>query len=343
MRRAWPFVFAGMLACSDEGTGGGATGGTHAGGAPGSGGVPSTSSATTDDATTTVGGAPTTSSGGAGGEASFELQAHTETDASPGLILRVNLPHDVASCRAIEGAPCEDLDADSIPDAWEAVLLDRLRPIQRFDEDEPLIDDETAVLGDVGRVFKEGSFVRAFIMLGYHKDYGSCGFTAHNGDSERVALELEPIPDAGAGDVRVRQAYTAAHEGTSEDHGRVFQGADLSQLVIALDTRTGEPRWVVFPSSAKHGTYATIDICEDVSSIPCFDEDCGPDGVMDPSMYDRLPPIVNAGEEAAPMVSDLSVIGFPGDDAWAVQDFCGGLGGSGCSDDVRNKLLNSPF
>jgi hypothetical protein len=110
-----------------------------------------------------------------------------------------------------------------------------------------------------------------------------------------------------------------------------------------VDPRTGEPRWVVFPSSDKHGTYATIEICEDVSVIPCVDEDCGADGVADPAMYDRLPPYVNAGEEAMPLVTDLTVVGFPGDDAWAEQDFCGGLGGTGCSDDVRNKLLPSPF
>ena len=72
--------------------------------------------------------------------------------------------------------------------------------------------------------------------------------------------------------------------------------------------------------------------CEGVSWIPCFDEDCAPDGVRDPSAYDRLPEFVNAGEEAAmPRVTDLDPLGFPGDDAWAMQDFCGGLGRTSCS------------
>ena len=100
---------------------------------------------------------------------------------------------------------------------------------------------------------------------------------------------------------------------------------------------------MVYPSADKHATYATIAICEGVSVVPCFDEDCAPDGVNDPSKFDRLPPFVNAGEETAPLVSDLTAIGFPGDDAWADQDFCGGLGGATCSAPVRDKLLNDPF
>ncbi|NUO48537.1 MAG: hypothetical protein HOV80_06745 [Polyangiaceae bacterium] len=329
-----------LIACSEDGGTGSGGGKATTSGDPSTTatqGAPASNSATT---TTTTG----TGTGGSGG--GFELEVHTELDQTPGLILRVNLPIDAADCMVLSNdLPCDDLDGDGITDVWENAALDRLRPIQRFDEDETLInDDPTAVLGDVGRVAPAGELVHVFIMLGYSKDYGSCGgFTGHNGDSERVALELERIEGAGAGDVRVRQAYTAAHEGTSNDHGQVFADADLGLLVHDLDPMTGEPRWVVFPSSDKHGTYGTIEICEDVSIIPCVDEDCGPDGVADPAMYDRLPPFVNAGEEAMPLVTDLTVIGFPGDDAWAEQDFCGGLGGTGCSDDVRNKLLPSPF
>lgn len=79
------------------------------------------------------------------------------------------------------------------------------------------------------------------------------------------------------------------------------------------------------------------------SFIPCLDEDCGPDGVDDPTLFDILPPFVNAGEEAAPRVTELSALGFPGEQAWAAQDLCGGLGGTGCSSPVREKLLVDPF
>jgi hypothetical protein len=257
--------------------------------------------------------------------------------------MHCNLPPAIEDCAAIEGAPCEDLDEDGLADTWEDVALERLRPVRRLDETEPLIDDASAVLADVGRVIASGDRFRVFVMLGYSEDYGSCGFTAHSGDSERVALDLEPWTDGGAGGVIVVGAYTAAHENTTNDHGRVFTGADLQELVFDLDPQTREPRWVVFPSSAKHATYASVEICEGISIVPCIDEDCGPDGVDDPALFDRLPMVVNAGEEAAPRVTDLAIVGFPGDDAWAEQDFCGGQGGTGCSAPVREKLLVDPF
>jgi hypothetical protein len=167
--------------------------------------------------------------------------------------------------------------------------------------------------------------------------------SAHNGDSERVALELELPEEGGPGDVRVARAYTAAHEGTATDHGRIFDADTLGELTHAFDPSFGEPRWVVFSSENKHATYASIAICEGISQVPCFDEDCGADGVAEPTDYERLFAFVNAGEELAPFVTELTTIGFEGEDAWADQDFCGGLGGIGCASSVRSKLLDSPF
>jgi hypothetical protein len=262
------------------------------------------------------------------------------------LALHSNLPPAVAACLALPAAdpPCDDLDADGLVDAWEDVVLDRLRPLRRFDEAESALDDPAAVLADVGRVVAagDGTF-RVMVMLGYSYDYGSCGFTSHNGDSERVVLGLVPLPSEGEGGVVVDRAYTAAHEGAPTDQGRTFVGDALAQLVYTPDPATGQPRWVVFPSADKHATYATLAICEGISVIPCFDEDCGPDGVADPAAYDVLPASWNAGEPAAPRLTDLAPVGFPGDDAWADQDFCGGLGGTNCSSSVRSKLLIDPF
>jgi len=308
-------------------------------GSPGTTASTSTSATSADTGETTS--SVTTDDGTTGGP--FELEVHTELTDDGRLSLRCNLPADVEACTALAGAPCDDVDLDGLVDAWEDIVLDRLRPLQRLDEAEPLVEDADAVLGNVGRVAPAGERIRAFIMLGYHYDYGSCGFTAHNGDSERVALDLERWPDLGPGGVIAIGAYTAAHEGAATDNGRVFTGEDLGELFFTADADHGEPRWVVFPSRAKHATYASVEICEGISAVPCLDEDCGPDGVDDPATYDRLPTIVNAGEEAAPRVTDLTELGFPGDDAWAMQDFCGGLGGTGCSSPVREKLLVDPF
>jgi hypothetical protein len=259
------------------------------------------------------------------------------------LALLCNLPPSVADCLLIDGAPCDDADADGLADVWEDAVIDRMRPLRRLDEAESLIDDVTTILGDVGRVYAEGDHFRMFVMLGYHKDYGSCGVSGHNGDSERVGLDLVAYPDGGAGGVVVVGAYTAAHEGTAADHGHVFVDAELDELVFDLDARTTEPRWVIFASADKHASYGSIDRCENASMVPCLEEDCAPDGVPDPSAYDRLPDFLNAGEEAAPRVTALDALGFVGDDAWAMQDFCGGQERTGCTSPVREKLLVDPF
>ncbi|MCX4248014.1 hypothetical protein [Paraliomyxa miuraensis] len=307
---------------------------TSVGTGTGTSAEPSTSEATADETT----GVP------------FEHDVHALLTDTGRLALHSNLPPAVEDCQALPftAPPCDDVDLDGLVDAWEDAVLEFLRPLRRFDEEESIVDDPAAVMADVGRVAitndgaGDGTY-RLMVMLGYHYDYGSCGLTSHNGDSERVALALAPLPSEGAGGVVMEQAYTAAHEGTPTDHGRVFAGDELDQLVFTPDPGTGQPRWVVFPSADKHATYATIEICEGISVVPCLDEDCGPDGVADPSLYDVLPTAANAGEPDAPRLTDLAPVGFPGDDAWADQDFCGGLGGTGCSSSVRSKLLTDPF
>jgi hypothetical protein len=337
-----------LLLAAACGAQGGAAAGTSEGGESTSAAATSTSSATASSASTSLDGsgdaeASASSAADATTGSGFVLEVHTLLTDDGRLALSCNLPPAVDDCAAIEGAPCDDADGDGLADAWEDAVLERLRPLRRFDEGESFQDDAAAVAADVGRVAAAADGYRVFVMLGYHLDYGSCGVSGHNGDSERVALALEPYPDGDVGGVAVVQAYTAAHENTTNDHSRVFAGADLDLLVFAVDARFGEPRWVVFSSRDKHATYGNLDICETISMVPCLDEDCGADGVDDPAAFDLLPVAVNAGEEAMPRVTDLADVGFPGDDAWAMQDFCGGLGGSGCSAPVRDKLLVDPF
>lgn len=279
------------------------------------------------------------------GEGAIEVHFRTLLTDDGQLAFASNLPPNVEDCADLRvDVACDDADDDGLTDAWEDAVLDRLRPMRRMDEDESLFDDSTAVIADVGRVVAVDEHYRLFVMLGYSRDYGRCALTAHNGDSERVALNLARYPEGGAGGVVVVGAYTAAHEGTSTDHSRVFVGLGLSHLVFDADpTRGDEPRWVVYPSQDKHATYATIEICEGISPIPCLNEDCAPDGVRTPSEFDLLPAVVNAGEEHAPRADDLTVVGFPGESAWADRPFCGGRGGTSCSSPVREKLLVDPF
>lgn len=328
-------------ASNGSGSGGASSGGS-ASGASAPGGSSSGGSSTGGNGTGGAG-AGGEGPGGAGGAQPFVLETHTST-ATGVLALDTNLPRIVADCQLVLGAPCEDLDGDGLVDAWEAAVLDRLRPTVVFDEDEPLVDEPTAVVGLVGRVTPASEFIHVYMMLGYSKDYGSCGgFTGHNGDSERVALKLGPAPSGDLGDAVVVAAFTTGHEGTANDHSMVFEGTELSMLSFPNELPENEPRWEVFSSSAKHATYPSIAVCEGVSFIPCLDEDCGPDGVTNVALHRRVFPFVNAGEEAMPLVDDLTALGFPGDTAWGMEDFCGGLGGSGCSAPVRDKITSDPF
>lgn len=247
------------------------------------------------------------------------------------LVLETNQPAKVTDCTVQD---CTDDDQDGLTDAWEQLALEAFHPLRILDEDEPALTDDTAVLADVGRVFlaTDGQ-VRVFVMLGWSRDYGRCGVSAHNGDSERVALDVRLEGSRAV----VQQVYTAAHEGTAIDHGTLVK--DLSTLTV-----TAEPRWAVFPSEGKHATYPSVAICEGVSFVPCVDEDCAPDGVSDPTDYEVLPPVFNAGEPAHPLLTDLDSVGYPGDHAWSEQRFCGGLSREdSCSSPVAEKLLTDPF
>jgi hypothetical protein len=277
----------------------------------------------------------------------YELEAGTVLYGDS-IALQSNLPAAVTACEEwqVQAAPCEDVDLDGLVDAWEDMVLDRLRPSLRYDEDEPLMGDASAVLHMVGRVAPASDAsgrVRVFIMVGYSLDYGRCDLSAHDGDSERVVLDLE-LTSEESGDAVLKRTYTAAHEGTSVDHGAVMEGPGLVLAEFPLDAESKEPRWRVYASDGKHAIYHNVALCEGAEWAPCLEEDCEPDGVEDASLYERLPEIVNAGEEEAPRLSDLTEIGFPDEDAWLDQTFCGGQGrGEGCASAVRDKLLADPF
>lgn len=265
------------------------------------------------------------------------------TELSPGFVFRSNLPSAVDACLGLAGAPCEDADGDGLVDLWEDAVLDRIRPEIEFDESEPRITDGTAVLAMVGRVAPVADRIHVYVMIGYDLDYGRCGLSGHDGDSERVAVALAPIVGAGPGDVSIVAAYTAAHENTVNDHGRVYAGAALAELSFPLSPTDGMPRWRVFASDGKHATYGTLDHCESTSFVPCVEEDCGAEG-DDPALFVQLPPVWNAGEPDRPRVTDLGGIGFPDEQAWVAQDFCGGRGrGLLCAGPIVEKLTIDPF
>jgi hypothetical protein len=275
--------------------------------------------------------------------AAFVLEERLElVDAV--MAIRTNLPAWAEACAALplREAPCADEDGDGLTDAWEALVLERMSPLLRLDEKEPYLDDAQAATAIIGRVAPVGDDILISLALLYTRDYGKCGFTAHPGDSESAALHLST--DGEAGDYRLTGAFTAAHQDESNDQSRTYTGNALAQFLYVADAFTDMPRWVVFSAVAKHATYATASTCEAVNKyIPCVREDCSPDGVPNPGDYDLRPPVANAGELEAPLLTALDVFGFPGEDAWADQTFCGGIRQDGCAPGVRKRLLFNPF
>jgi hypothetical protein len=257
------------------------------------------------------------------------------------LELRTPLFPLAADCIQNGGGDCADLDVDALSDAWENEVLQRFRPKLIFDQNEGMFAEghEPVMVGRVGLVAVDPLEVHVFIPILYPRDYGACSITAHNGDSERVALHLKEEGDA----LVMVAAYTAAHEGAPSTQSQVRQGDELLELVYEDDGQ-GQATWVVFPSRDKHATYATAEQCNGAIPIPCFNEECLPDDVPDPENYERLLPVHHAGEEIAPLITDLSILGFPGEDAWVDQKFCGGLErGITCAGAVQKKLTESPF
>lgn len=302
------------------------------GGAPGDGGV---ADAGLDDGGQSDGGS---SDGGLSDGGQVEPDPTVvEPIVTGGLRLETFAPIFADGCDA-----CVDVDEDGLNDTFEDRLLRALRPVLVLHPEDPALTDGS-VLHFVGRVSVQNEEPLALlvtIMIGWSEDYGSCGFTAHHGDSERTAMRLVPVGEEGItdGTVDVTGLYTAAHENTISDRGRVFEGSTLLADLTVVDD-DGTPRFALFPSRNKHATYGNFQLCDEAFALPCLAETCVPlvEGVL------TVPDVVNAGEESAPRITALDDIGFPGDDAWAEQDFCGGLGGIGCSAPVREKLLDDPF
>jgi hypothetical protein len=244
------------------------------------------------------------------------------------LALRTSRP---SSCSG-----CEDLDGDGLADEWESRVLAAFRPMVRFADGEPYLDDPDAKLLQIGRVFPVGTdplVVRALIVVAYHRDYGStcAGIGAHWGDPERVAVELEALPEGGAGDVILARAYTAGHENTAGDVSRSFAREELDRLEY-----TSEPRWAIHASLQKHASFANTTLCEEASKLPCIRETCG-------AAEELLPDVINAGEPEVPMLDDLTAYGFPGELAWTDTEFCGGSTRAPCAGPLINKLIDDPF
>lgn len=246
------------------------------------------------------------------------------------LLIDTETAHSLERCETA----CTDDDRDGLVDAFEAVLLDRLRPVVFLHPDEPLLYDADARVGAVGRVATVAGRperVRVFIALAYHYDYGLCGVSSHVGDSERVALDVVVTPHGTGTRAVVTRVYTAGHEGASGDTSAIVSGTELE-----LIGRDGGVRWVVYAARAKHATYSSVAACG-ASGGMCLGDQCAAGDAL-------LMPIVNAGEPRAPL-PDLGDFAFDPDTVWSGARFCGDRPADPmpCTSPLRDKLVRDPF
>lgn len=252
------------------------------------------------------------------------------------------------------GASCVDSDGDGLSDAWEDAILERLRPKLVLHPEEPNLVEDDGAMGLIGRVFRPAgapaNIVRVIIVVGFAFDDGvsvlGLGVTGHDGDSERVALELD-LQNGGRRAV-LHRAFFSAHENMPSDHSSLYAPADLPGALSWATDADGQPRWLVWPSKSKHAEFANAAACADSSlwGTTLFQEQC-PDDVASGVVV--TPPMVNAGEHDRPRVADLGVVGFPGESAWDGSSFCGGLRTRDrsrhffCGGAVAKKLSDDPF
>ncbi len=250
---------------------------------------------------------------------------------------------EVGRCQTMRRSDCADADADGLTDAWEDAVAAHYQPRLELDEQEKGLGDANFKVGTATRVVArkgDASHVVVFFGFAFSEDYGSCTFTDHHGDVERAVIELERAPGTD-GDVKMIKAYTAAHEGDPTDASHVYEGDKLTKE-LEFVSENGAPRWLLYTSRNKHGTYANKKTCES-KSIPCIADYCASSNKVNRNDYRRLPVLLNAGEPEHHRDSGWARFGYPNADAWQDKKFCGVATGGDCDSAPRSTLIKDPF
>ena len=286
-------------------------------------------------------------------EALATLHTRIEPNDAGELAFRTRLPAMASDCEAELPGPllCADRDRDGLTDIWEWLAIRHLRPFVRLHDDEQFLQDPDGIMAHVARVTPaDDGRIRVFIIIGFSRDYGSCGVSKHAGDSERVIYDLTPMSAGGSGDYRVNGFYAAAHEESPNDHGQLIWAEDFDDLEIVRDPVSRDARIRVYSSRDKHATYISPAACLNSGlqiaglRVPCTQDFCDDGAETRVTERDLELPFVNAGEPEAPLVEDLEEIGFPGDDPFLDQAFCGGHDREGrCATSLLLRLTQDPF
>jgi hypothetical protein len=232
-------------------------------------------------------------------------------------------------------AQADDGDGDGLDDALEDAVAAHFFPYVWFDSGEnggctdPATDTNPGTA--VARVRPhpaDASKIAVSYAILYRRDCGDWWGGSHNGDVEPFTLTLAPNGACQYG-FGAHALKTIAHEGTAFEH------VDQSMLGNACDwgrLAGGSPQVArIYSAENKHGNYASLGSCEDGAA---GNDHCS-------ESFTRDYTVVNAGEDHARRVDELSGHQFPGEFAWTAQPFSGSLGsGGGDAGLVRDKLLN---
>jgi hypothetical protein len=248
-----------------------------------------------------------------------------------------------------------DTDTDGISNEREWYLIEKVKPVLIFDENEPLdVVNETLTLYQVSPVRRggqEGYLITVVMLYPYDTgminwdldgwDHVTCGsivgevvaraaeYDRHCGDSEPLRIF---VADYGPTDWKIEAIDI-------KRHGNDWEPYDDTRFSYERDEETGlNTHPIVYVSEGKHAMYPSENECDNYSHV-FYDfgvscnikfEDCG--GGIKLNLY--TPEKYNVGERERQNFDSLGEVTneFPGAYAWADKPFCGGWAPESCSD-----------
>jgi len=261
-------------------------------------------------------------SAGPGGDLSDDLQTSEE-------LLRFFDDHVLPE--SVDPGDCDDpddTDCDGIDQETEDAVARDYFPYYSLHPDEAC-SRSGIVYRVVPHPIDPAKLFVKYVVL-YEND---CGVGGHVGDDEVFGVVLDPSIPAPGGIVSIK---AIGHQGTACEQITDCGTCPDSNTCDTLDI-AGVPWPAVFSSKDKHATYAHND-CNFVCDFDGCSENDAP----------FVPPMINAGEPDAHLVSNLTTEGFINEangwteaelfdfDPWAAGDF----GGAG---DVSDDLVDMDF
>jgi hypothetical protein len=195
-----------------------------------------------------------------------------------------------SSAGGMGGGPSLDLDRDGLDDDYEASIAAAYRPFLSVSP-----DDGCPLGGIVYRVRPHPYDTSRVHIVYDHLFERDCGLGGHIGDNEAFGVTVDPAVPAPAGIVAI---VAIGHQGTLCE--QVSSCGNTCGLDACNTAPIGGDLFpIVYTSVDKHAGY----VGDPCSAVNCFDA-CE----LAPASAD--PPMVNAGEPGAPLVSNLTTEGF---------------------------------